>query len=117
VNSVDASGREKIRISKDFWIRWDTAKSHVHWGNGNEEMGAVFREGGISHKGRFKGFPSGSEMDALKNKGLSKKAASMAYDSITATMQMNPLFVVGLFLDMAGDFKAADDMYRLGGVL
>lgn len=116
VNAVDTTGEAKIRISKDFWVRWDDVKSHIHWGRGNEELGAATREGRISHRFRFQEFPSNSEMKSLQRKGLSSKAAAMAYDSITAAMQISPLFVIGLFLDIAGDFDAADQFYQAAGV-
>lgn len=60
-------------------------------------------------------YPSRSEMEKLKKTGIEIRAASAAYDSITAAMQNNPLFVIALFLDIAGEFDIADSFYRAAG--
>lgn len=51
----------------------------------------------------------------MQKKGLSKIGAALAYDSITAAMEMNPLFVVALFLELSGDSKTADQFYAVSG--
>ena len=114
VNGVDESGEEIIWLSKKFWIRWDAewqgVLKHVHWGRGNVELGCADVSGNIRHPGKFKDWPSNKEMNLLE------KNASLAYDTITQAFEQNPLFVIALFLDLAGEFDTADRFYDAAGV-
>ena len=117
VGMVDPDGRAaKDWLTNDLWIRWDDTKSHLHWGDAEGELGAVKAGGAISHKERFVRFPSNSEMKSIKKGGLFSKVRGLAYDTITAAMEQNPMFVIGLFLDIAGESTAADQFYGAAGV-
>jgi RHS repeat-associated protein len=101
------------------WIRLDSphgqGQYHLHWGQHGNKWGAINADM-TSHDGKILKAMDDEMMQAVK-RSKKLKRLGFANDSLTAAWQADPLFVIGLFLDLMGQHDKAAQVDRLNGYL